>query len=265
MATALRTARASAAARARSRERRGLHHRARPPRAVRRCRPDRDRPPLPGVPRGRAGTLPLHLHARTDRQRSLGSARSRCCRPSGPLNRSTPWSGTPRWRGFRSRSARPRPAADVHEQVPPSLPARTLAASAHLLVASGIARVGTRVGLLAHAGRGASPHPRCARGRLLAYARAPLPLRDFDGGGAASRSRGTATQAGAGAAMLIASGVGVSEAVGVTVVVHTLGMLVGGSIFVVAAAWRTGFRLAPRYRSLRVRALRVRVAGEVQA
>lgn len=76
---------------------------------------------------------------------------------------------------------------------------------------------------------------------------------------------GTATQAGAGAAMLIASGVGVSEAVGVTVAVHTLGMLVGGSIFVVAAAWRTGFRLAPRYRSLRVRALRVRVAGEVQA
>ncbi len=75
---------------------------------------------------------------------------------------------------------------------------------------------------------------------------------------------GAAMQAGAGAAVLIASGVGVSEAVGVAVAVHTLGMLVGGSIFVVAAAWRTGFRLAPRYRSLRVRALRVRIAGEVQ-
>ena len=72
-------------------------------------------------------------------------------------------------------------------------------------------------------------------------------------------------QAGAGAAVLIASGVGVSEAVGVAVAVQALGMLVGGSIFVVAAAWRTGFRLAPRYRSLRVRALRVRIAGEVQA
>ena len=76
---------------------------------------------------------------------------------------------------------------------------------------------------------------------------------------------GAAMQAGAGAAVLIASGVGVSEAVGVAVAVQTLGMLVGGSIFVVAAAWRTGFRLAPRYRSLRLRALRVRTAGEVQA
>jgi Lysylphosphatidylglycerol synthase TM region len=76
---------------------------------------------------------------------------------------------------------------------------------------------------------------------------------------------GAAMQAGAGAAVLIASGVGVSEAVGVAVAVQTLGMLVGGSIFVVAAAWRTGVRLAPRYRSLRVRALRVRIAGEVQA
>ena len=75
---------------------------------------------------------------------------------------------------------------------------------------------------------------------------------------------GAAMQAGAGAAVLIASGVGVSEAVGVAVAVQTLGMLVGGSIFVVAAAWRTGVRLAPRYRSLRVRALRVRIAGEVQ-
>ena len=76
---------------------------------------------------------------------------------------------------------------------------------------------------------------------------------------------GAAMQAGAGAAVLIASGLGVSEAVGVAVAVQTLGMLVGGSIFVVAAAWRTGFRLVPRYRSLRVRALRVRIAREVQA
>lgn len=76
---------------------------------------------------------------------------------------------------------------------------------------------------------------------------------------------GALVQAGAGAAVLVAAGVGVSEAVGVAVAVQTLGMLVGGSIFVAAAAWRTGFRLAPRYRSLRVRAPRVRVAGEVQA
>jgi Lysylphosphatidylglycerol synthase TM region len=76
---------------------------------------------------------------------------------------------------------------------------------------------------------------------------------------------GAAMQAAAGAAVLIASGVGVSEAVGVAVAVQTLGMLVGGSIFLVAAAWRTGVRLAPRYRSARVWALRVRIAGEVQA
>jgi hypothetical protein len=57
---------------------------------------------------------------------------------------------------------------------------------------------------------------------------------------------GTATQAGAGAAVLIASGVGVSEAVGVAVAVQLLGILVGGSIFLCAAAWRTGSRLALR-------------------
>jgi uncharacterized membrane protein YbhN (UPF0104 family) len=60
---------------------------------------------------------------------------------------------------------------------------------------------------------------------------------------------GTATQAGAGAAVLIASGVGVSEAVGVAVAVQLVGILVGGSIFLVAASWRTGLRLAPRART----------------
>jgi uncharacterized membrane protein YbhN (UPF0104 family) len=54
---------------------------------------------------------------------------------------------------------------------------------------------------------------------------------------------GTATQAGAGAAVLIASGVGTSEAIGVAVAVQLLGILVGGSIFLCAAAWRTGLRL----------------------
>jgi uncharacterized membrane protein YbhN (UPF0104 family) len=58
---------------------------------------------------------------------------------------------------------------------------------------------------------------------------------------------GTATQAGAGAAVLVASGVGVSEAVGVAVAVQALGILVGGSIFLFATAWRTGLRLTPRY------------------
>jgi uncharacterized membrane protein YbhN (UPF0104 family) len=60
---------------------------------------------------------------------------------------------------------------------------------------------------------------------------------------------GTATQAGAGAAVLIASGLGVSEAVGVAAASHGLGIIVGGSIFVAASAWRTGVRLAPRYRA----------------
>jgi hypothetical protein len=59
---------------------------------------------------------------------------------------------------------------------------------------------------------------------------------------------GTATQAGAGAAVLIASGVGVTEAVGAAVASQALGILVGGSIFVVATAWRTGLRLTPTYR-----------------
>jgi len=58
---------------------------------------------------------------------------------------------------------------------------------------------------------------------------------------------GTATQAGAGAAVLIVYGVGVSEAVGVAVAVQAIGILVGGSIFLFATAWRTGLRLAPRY------------------
>jgi Lysylphosphatidylglycerol synthase TM region len=60
---------------------------------------------------------------------------------------------------------------------------------------------------------------------------------------------GTATQAGAGAAVLIASGVDASQAVTVAVASHTLGLLVGGAILVFATAWRTGVRLAPRYRT----------------
>ncbi|MGH3134442.1 MAG: lysylphosphatidylglycerol synthase domain-containing protein [Gaiellaceae bacterium] len=57
---------------------------------------------------------------------------------------------------------------------------------------------------------------------------------------------GAATQAGAGAAVLITSGVGVSEAVAVAVAVQALGMLVGGSIFLVATVWPAGCRLALR-------------------
>ena len=59
---------------------------------------------------------------------------------------------------------------------------------------------------------------------------------------------GTATQAGAGAAVLIASGLSVSEAVGVAAASHGLGIIVGAAIFVGASTWRTGVRLAPRYR-----------------
>ena len=57
---------------------------------------------------------------------------------------------------------------------------------------------------------------------------------------------GTATQVSAGAAVLIASGAGVSEALGVAVAVHAIGMLVGASILVCAAAWRTGVHLRLR-------------------
>jgi uncharacterized membrane protein YbhN (UPF0104 family) len=61
---------------------------------------------------------------------------------------------------------------------------------------------------------------------------------------------GTATQVSAGAAVLIASGAGVSEALGVAVAVHAIGMLVGASILVSAAAWRTGLRLHLRDRTV---------------
>ena len=60
---------------------------------------------------------------------------------------------------------------------------------------------------------------------------------------------GAATQAGAGAAVLIASGAEVSQAVGVAVTVQALAVLVGGSILLFAAAWRTALRLVPRYRA----------------
>jgi Lysylphosphatidylglycerol synthase TM region len=59
---------------------------------------------------------------------------------------------------------------------------------------------------------------------------------------------GTATQAGAGAAVLIASGVGVTEALGAAVASQVVGILVGGSIFLAATAWRISVRLAPLYR-----------------
>jgi uncharacterized membrane protein YbhN (UPF0104 family) len=60
---------------------------------------------------------------------------------------------------------------------------------------------------------------------------------------------GTAMQAGGGAAVLIASGVGIPEAVGVAVAVQLVGILVGGSIFLGAAAWRAGRRLTPHHRA----------------
>ena len=63
---------------------------------------------------------------------------------------------------------------------------------------------------------------------------------------------GATTQAGAGAAVLVASGAGVPEAVGVAVTVQAIAVLVGGSILVFAAAYRTGMRLVPRLTSRRV-------------
>jgi uncharacterized membrane protein YbhN (UPF0104 family) len=74
---------------------------------------------------------------------------------------------------------------------------------------------------------------------------------------------GSATQAGAGAAVLIASGVGASEAVSVAVAVQAVGILVGGSIFLVAVISRAGLRPATAYQPVPVRAIRVSVAGEV--
>lgn len=49
------------------------------------------------------------------------------------------------------------------------------------------------------------------------------------------------------AVVLIGSGAGISEAVGVAVAVQAVGILVGGSIFLLATAWRTGLRLAPHH------------------
>ena len=60
---------------------------------------------------------------------------------------------------------------------------------------------------------------------------------------------GTATQAGAGAAVLIASCIGASEAFAVAFASQVLGLLVGGAILLLATAWRTGLRLAPRFRA----------------
>lgn len=75
---------------------------------------------------------------------------------------------------------------------------------------------------------------------------------------------GTATQAGAGAAVLIASGVGVSEAVGVALAIQGMGILVGGSIFLFAAAWRTGQRVTLRFQPATVRTVLVGIAGDVR-
>ena len=75
---------------------------------------------------------------------------------------------------------------------------------------------------------------------------------------------GSATQAGAGAAVLIASGVGASQAVGVAVAVQAVGILVGGSIFLVAAVSRIRWRPVPRYQPVPVPVVRVRVAGGVR-
>ncbi len=65
---------------------------------------------------------------------------------------------------------------------------------------------------------------------------------------------GATTQAGAGAAVLVASGAGVPEAVGVAVTVQALAVLVGGSILLFAAAWRTSVRFVPLLASRRIAA-----------
>ena len=91
--------------------------------------------------------------------------------------------------GLAAASARDRPAATGREQAAPPLPARPLAASADAVAAGDPACVGTAVRMLAHPRRGASPHPRRARSRLLVDARAALPLRELGGSGAAARSR----------------------------------------------------------------------------
>ena len=74
---------------------------------------------------------------------------------------------------------------------------------------------------------------------------------------------GSATQAGAGTAVLIASGVGASQAVGAAVAVQAVGIVVGGSIFLVAVLSRTGLRSARRCSPSPAPAIRVRVAGGV--
>lgn len=59
---------------------------------------------------------------------------------------------------------------------------------------------------------------------------------------------GAATQAGAGAAVLVAAGVGASQAVAAAVAAQALGVLAGGSIVLLAAAWRVAVGL--RWRRL---------------
>jgi uncharacterized membrane protein YbhN (UPF0104 family) len=59
---------------------------------------------------------------------------------------------------------------------------------------------------------------------------------------------GAATQVGAGAAALIASGVGGSQALGVTLAGGALGVLAGAAIFLAAIVWRTGLSLAASHR-----------------
>ena len=69
---------------------RRLHHGARTSRAIRRCRPNRDRPPVPSLSRWREGLcLSLVMLGLIDGA-ALGSTRPRRCRPSRPLDRITP-------------------------------------------------------------------------------------------------------------------------------------------------------------------------------
>ena len=118
-----------------------------------------------------------------------------------------------------------------------------MAHATHDVVTGGGSRVGTRIGLLGHALDGACSLVLGALGVGYSFTLALLFLCATSAASALPLGPGAiATQAGAGAAVLIASGVGVSDAVGVALAVQAVGMVVGGSILVFAAAWSTGCR-----------------------
>ena len=244
LAPPLRSARAPATADSRRSLRGGERHRCRTARTLRRCRARCSRPQGDKRPcRSRAG-VSLPLHARPDRH---GGADAACrdgrrdhgrfrCRPCRSRNR-----GPGRLR--RCGRHRRAPATDRERAVDP-LPHRALARREAHPAPERMAGVGTRPGLVAHAG--VRPLPLLqALGFALSLPVAIAFLCAAAASGALPIApAGAATQAGAGAAILIASGVGTANAISFAVGAQALLILAGASVLVFAALWHGGRRLA---------------------